>query len=497
MSNTSPALPTSEKKLANENIKNTWVCPEFKVSGVFSSHMVLQREQPILIWGFSTAVGSTVKGEFMGEGSFTTVGENNTWTLRFLPHLCVYEPQTMKIYDDLGHEVIFEDILVGDVWFIGGQSNAELNLAPCMALTPSVDFYDGDNFRLFSQTQAYVYMNQQYCEEPQPDVINPEWCWKRPDEAASLSFSALGYYFGREMIKKTDVPLGLVMMCAGGACIRELVPEALAAELGYSYGNNVRMSGYYNTLIHPFLKLAFKGMMYFQGESEGCDPNLAPKYDIELATLVADERMRFGRDFPFYNVQISSYREEGKRFFPWLDIVRVKQLDALRLIPNSTLSVSMDLGSPEGYEDWAHSPRKLELAERLSALILAREYGVGKESEVSSPMPISARLSADKSKIEIDFINVSAGLCTSGLDPVSSLEREVQGFSIGERDAQTPCKATISSRCRVTVELPEGACAGDIARVNYAYFSIVTPENATLRGGNNLPAPAFSLKITG
>ena len=497
MSNTSPALPTSEKKLANENIKNTWVCPEFKVSGVFSSHMVLQKEQPILIWGFSTAVGSTVKGEFMGEGSFTTVGEDNTWTLRFLPHLCVYEPQTMKIYDDLGHEVVFDDILVGDVWFIGGQSNAELNLAPCMALTPSVDFYDGDNFRLFSQTQAYVYMNQQYCEEPQPDVINADWCWKRPDEAASLSFSALGYYFGREMIKKTDVPIGLVMMCAGGACIRELVPEALATELGYSYGNNVRMSGYYNTLIHPFLKLAFKGMMYFQGESEGCDPNLAPKYDIELATLVADERMRFGRDFPFYNVQISSYREEGKQFFPWLDLVRVKQFDALRLIPNSTLSVSMDLGSPEGYEDWAHSPRKLELAERLSALILAREYGVGKESEVSSPMPISARLSADKSKIEIDFINVSAGLCTSGLDPVSSLDCEVQGFSVGQRDAQTPCKATITSRCRVTVEIPDGVSAEQVSQVNYAYFSIVTPENATLRGGNNLPAPAFSLKITG
>lgn len=496
MSQSTPALPTNEKRVADASSKNTWICPEFKVSGVFSSHMVLQREQPILIWGFSTAVGSTVKGEFMGEGSFTTVGEDNVWTLRFLPHLCVYEPQIMKIYDDLGHEVIFEDILVGDVWLIGGQSNAELNLAPCMALTPSVDFYDGDNFRLFSQTQAYVYMNQQYCEEPQPDVINPEWCWKRPDEAASLSFSAIGYYFGREMIKKTDVPLGLIMMCAGGACIRELIPEEVGRSIGYTYGANVRQAGYYNTLIHPFLRLAFKGMMYFQGESEGCDPNLAQRYDLELALLVADERKRFGRDFPFYNVQISSYREEGKQFFPWLDVVRVKQVDALKLIPNSTLSVSMDLGSPEGYEDWAHSPRKLEVAERLSALILAREYGVGKESEVSSPMPISARLSADKSKIEIDFMNVSAGLCTSGLDPVSSLDCEVQGFSVGERDNQTPCKATITSRCRVTVEIPDGVSAEQAGQVNYAYFSIVTPENATLRGGNNLPAPAFSLKIT-
>lgn len=492
MSQSTPALPTTEKKVADANIKPAWSCPEFKVSGVFSSHMVLQRGQPILVWGFSTAVGSTVKGEFMGEGSFTTVGEDNIWMLRFLPHLCVYDPPVMKIYDDLGHEVIFEDVLVGDVWFIGGQSNAELNLAPCMTLTPSVDFYDGDNFRLFTQTQAYVYTHQEYCEQPQPDVINPEWCWKRPDEAASLSFSAMGYYFGREMIKKTDVPLGLVMMCAGGACIRELLPEDVAHSIGYTYGANVREAGYYNTLIHPFLNLAFKGMMYFQGESEGGDPNLAQRYDLELALLVADERKRFGREFPFYNVQISSYRTEGAQFFPWLDIIRMKQVDALKLIPNSTLTVSMDLGAPDDYEDWAHSPRKLELGERLASLILAREYGVGRESEVSSPMPLSAKLSADKSKIEIDFTNVSAGLCVSGLDPVSSLDKEVQGFSVGTRDNQMPAKASIVSRCRIAVDIPEGA---DVSRVNYAYFHIVTPENATLRGGNNLPAPAFSLEV--
>ena len=107
-------------------------------------------------------------------------------------------------------------------------------------------------------------------------------------------------------------------------------------------------------------------------------------------------------------------------------------------------------------------------------------------------MPLCARLSADKKNIEIDFTNVSAGLCVSGLDPVSSLDKEVQGFSVGTRDNQMPAKASIVSRCRIAVDIPEGA---DVSRVNYAYFHIVTPENATLRGGNNLPAPAFSLEV--
>lgn len=494
MSESTVALPTSEKKLADASIKGTWECPEFKVSGVFSSHMVLQREESIVIHGFSRAVGSTVKGEFMGEGSFCTVGDDNTWELKFLPHRCVYDPQVMKIHDDLGHEVIFEDILVGDVWFIGGQSNAELTVAPCMYLTPSVDFYDGDNFRLFTQTQAYVYANQKYCEEPQPDVINPEWRWKRPDREASLAFSAMGYFMAREMIKKTDVPLGLVMMCAGGACIRELLPEDVAHGIGYTYGANVREAGYFNTLINPFLRVPFKGMVFFQGESEGGDNELSQRYDLELALLVADERKRFGREFPFYNVQLSSYRHEGEQFFPYLDRIRMKQFDALKLIPNSTLTVDMDLGAPDDYEDWPHSPRKLELGERLAALILAREYGVGREDEVSSPMPVEARISEDGGSICVEFANVAGGLCVSGLDPVSSIGCEVHGFSVGERDCRVQAKARISSRCAVTVEVPSGA---QLTHINYAYERVITPENADLRGGNNLPSPAFSLGLAG
>ena len=97
-----PALPTEEKTTAAEAVA-TWVCPEFKVSGVFSSH------------------------------------------------LTECDPQIMVISDDRGHTVTLEDILIGDVWLIGGQSNAELTMGPCMTLTPSLDFYEGDNFRLFAQ----------------------------------------------------------------------------------------------------------------------------------------------------------------------------------------------------------------------------------------------------------------------------------------------------------------------------------------------------------
>ena len=501
-----PALPTDEKTTAAE-AASAWVCPDFKVSGIFSSHMVLQREKPIKIWGFSDTPGSRVAGAFMGETVTTIVGEDNRWTLTFSSHLVEYEPQIMVISDDREHTVTFEDILVGDVWLIGGQSNAELNMAPCMPLTPSIEFYEGDNFRLFTQTQAYPYTHQELCATPQPDIINPEWCWKRPDREASLAFSAMGWYFAHEVTKHIGIPLGMVMMAAGGACIRELLPIELAHGEGYTFGANVQEGGYFNTLINPVLGLGCKAMLFFQGESEGGWREFAERYAYELALLVADERARFGQEFSFYNVQLSDYREEGKQYFPWLDTVRVQQFKALSLIPNSTLTVDMDLGAPDEWPDFAHSPRKLELGERLAKLALAKEYGIGRETECSSPRPVMASLSADRKQIVVEFTDISAGLIVSGHNPADSYGMEVQGFSVGNSDHRAPARAVISSRHAVTVDIPEEVLTAAennpdemkalMGQVNYAYFVRVTPENADLRGGNNLPAPAFALEVAG
>ena len=490
---TSITLPTNDKKTADG--VQAWSCPTFKVSGVFSSHMVLQREKPICVWGFSDAPGGRIDGCFMGETVTAEVDGENRWKLTFSSHLYTCEPQVMVISDDRGHTVTFEDILIGDVWMIGGQSNAEMTMAACMALTPSIEFSENDNFRLFTQTQAYVYAHQEYCNAPHPDIINPDWCWKRPDREASLEFSAMGWHFAREVSHHTDVPLGMVMMAAGGAFIRELISEEVAHGEGYFYGALVREAGYYNTLIHPFEGLQFKAMLFFQGESESCDLELSKKYDYELALLVADERARFGFQFPFYNVQLSDYRHEGTVYFLHHDIVRIKQFNALSIIPDSTLTVDMDLGAPDGEQfDWAHSPRKGELGERLAKLALAKEYSVGRISEAGSPRPVSATLSADGKQVTVEFMDVGAGLIVSGHSPADSYGMEVQGFSFGDYDNRVIAHATVATRCSVVVDVPEDA---DPSLVNYAYFLRVLPETADLRGGNNLPCPAFSLKVIG
>ena len=490
--NHSVALPSYYEVTADKTIVSDWTCPEFKVSGAFSSHMVVQREARIKVWGFSQNIGSTVTGVFMRETVKATVGEDKRFMLVFAEKAYTDEPQIMTISDDLGHEVVFEDVLVGDVWFICGQSNAELHLSPCMELTPSVTFDENDNFRLFYQAQGIAKQNLSHIADPNPDIVRADWCWKRPDEKASLSFSALGWYFAKEVTKMVGVPQGLVMMAAGGVCLRELMPVSLANSLGYTKGANTRVGGAYDTLIHPLIPLAFKAQIFFQGESEGCWFSCANKYDTDLAAYFENERAIFGHNFPVYNVQLCDYGDNCFKYFPALDIVRVKQFDAISIIPDMTLTVDMDLPSPEGY-DWAHSPRKLELAERLARLALAKEYGVGSVMNAVSPRPICAALSDDKQTIVIDFTDLGTGLIVTGQDPKSSIGLPVGGFSVGAydgtKDNRKPAEATITSRGQVTVKVPEGA---DTSFVNYCFSIRVEPE---LYNGNNLPCPSFSIKV--
>ena len=486
MSNTHEvALPTTDITKTKEGQENTWICPEFKVSGIFSSHMVLQREKPIRVWGFSTHVGTEVTGRFMGETASAVVGEDNRFALCFAARPACAEGQTMTVADAFGHEAVFEDILIGDVWIIGGQSNAELHLAPCMPFTPDAVFDENDNFRLFYQ---HGWSGMEYGKEKSgvsPDIIHPDWVWQRPDKESSLNFSAIGWSFAKELIQQIPTPIGVVMMASGGVCLRELMPIELADAFGYTEGANTRIAGCYDSLIHPLLPLAFKAQIFFQGESEGCWLQYADKYDTDLAAFFADERARFGQPFPVYNVQLSEYGENCKQYFPYLDIVRVKQFDALSQIEEMTLTVDMDLGIVEGY-DWAHSPRKAELAKRLAALALAKEYGIGNVDDAMSPAPVSAVLSKDAQEICIAFKDVGTGLIGKGEDAQS-----IAGFTVGPYADRKEAKATIVSSDRIVVKVPEGA---DARFVNYCFAINVAPE---LYNGNDLPCPAFSLPVNG
>ena len=459
--------------------------PEWKVSGIFSSHMVLQRERPVTVWGWSSHTGAAVTGCWGDETVTAQVDEEGRFALTFAARPASFVPTEMTVSSAYGSD-IFTDILVGDVWVIGGQSNAELNLGPCLEVTPEIaaTIDEAMPVRLFRQTQAGAMECKRFYNTPSRDIIFSDWCWKRPDEAAARQFSAIGYYLARILAQQVAVPFGVVMMCAGGACLRELMPLELAHERGYTTGANMPVGGYYNTLIHPLEGLQFVGQVFFQGESEGIWKEMALSYDEDLAAFVEDERRRFGFEFPFYNVQLSSYREECDAYFKHLYWVRSRQVRAVDIIPRSYVAVARDLGALPGDPDFAHARYKYPLAQRIAAQVLAQEYGIGTLAEANPPMPAKAVRNGDT--VAVTFTCAGAGLVTSDGEAL-------RGFGFMDAEgAEMGAEAVITAPDTVTVTVPEGT---DAAEVHFCMSNMAYMEQANLCRADGMPAPAFALDV--
>ena len=124
--------------------------------------------------------------------------------------------------------------------------------------------------------------------------------------------------------------------------------------------------------------------------------------------------------------------------------------------------------------------------------MLAREYGIGSEREVTSPYPVSAIYSEEKQSVTVEFTNVGAGLIAAGHSPMDSVGMAVRGFTLGDYDHRTDADATIISRCAVEIAVPSGAPHDFVA---FALRNRVPPDTATLRNGANLPCPTFLIPI--
>lgn len=453
---------------------------KIQVSRAISSNMVVQRDVPVQVWGTANRSGIKIYGEFMGETVQTTVENDGTWRLRFSPHGATLQPQDMKIYGTQGEAAKFSNILVGDVYFISGQSNAELNLIACIDADPA-DKLDlqSDTIRIFAQNHDYVVEHPELWGTPQTDVINPAWGWQKTGENA-YTFSALGYYFGKELSKSIpDIPLGLVMGAAGGAQIVELLPEEIARKQGYTTAAAVGLSGYYNTLVHPFLNMPIRAMLFYQGESESI-PQCCGQYGSDLKELVAIYRKNWGIPFPFYNVQLSSHGKNSYEYWPSIGEVRAVQYQALREIPEYYLTVAMDSGFVEGDPDFAHPRYKKVLGHRLAKLVLAVEYGLADLEYASSPY-------ADHVEWEQNCVNITYRYVGDGLKTTDNTGA-VLGFQIEADGKRTDAKAEIIGKNTVRVFFE-----GTAAAVCYGLQQLAGTDVANLMNSENLPAPAMRL----
>ena len=459
----------------------------YTVNHTISSNMVVQRNAYFNVFGKTDSSSGFMYGEFMGEKRYGKIEKDGSYTIRFSSHEATKEPQTLKVYPKNGEVTEFTDILVGDVWIISGQSNAELSYS--LARTKYAEYdreiNEDDLIRVFSQAanDVVVGVNENTIDAtvPHEEVLNDANCWKKTTLANVSPFSAVGYYFGKELSKQIDVPLGLIMTAAGGAVLQELMPYEVASKLGFTTGGLVPVCGYYNTLLHPFTRNKITGMVFYQGESESAGSQYV-NYAKNLAAMVERYRRIFGLEFPFINIQLCSHGLAGSNNWPELPKIRDAQYDATKIIPNSYIVTSMDQGFRKGDPDWAHPLYKYQIGYRAARVAAYAAYGIGDENTMLTPEPESVTFNEDTTII-IKFKNVGTGITLATGDEIKGL---YPYYSYG---GKMSCQIEQIDAFTVKITPKEEAYS-----VAYGQLHDANSEVCNITSSEGIPLVAFEIK---
>lgn len=422
---------------------------ELHLPSIFGDHMVLQRDHENPIWG-QAIPGSNVSVTFGGHTLQTKADKNGKWMLKLKPMQGSSHALnlTIKSEDD---SITFSNIVIGEVWVCSGQSNMQW---------PVNQVYDSDlesmsanypNIRIISVPQIGTQENQ--------DDFNGQWDICTPDTVGQ--FSAVGYFFGRQLHQTLGVPIGLVDNAWGGSSAEAWVDrdvleaderfEAVIAEWEKTEATfdfdkamaawkekaaeakeagkpaprsprNVlagqhRPGNLWAGVLNPIIGYGIRGTIWYQGESNA---GRAYQYDDLFGLMITEWRKAWGQgDFPFYWVQLADFRDEVSEpgDSDWAEL-REAQSNTLAL-PNTGQAVIYDVG--EGRD--IHPRDKLTVAKRLARIALSRDYGI----KVPYLSPSFRDMKIEGNKAILTFQDVGTTLYTFDV-------REARGFAVAGED---------------------------------------------------------------
>lgn len=418
---------------------------DFTVSKVFTSDMVVQRGEKLRVWGWApeSENGKKISGTFMGMFAETLV-QNGEWTLQFGAKLPASAElgNRMKLYTDT-KEVVFEDVLVGDVYMVIGQSNVAYNFGGYLAAANTDRENYGANmidenlpirlhYNTLNETEAHGYPKRGTTEVC-PDVVHNR-TWEKPSNASVNRFTAIGYCFAWNFVQMTDckVPVGIIEIDGNGQPLGAFLPNQVADELGSDRWNdaqgiyvpegvNATWARYmYNHYMYPFEKYAMAGLIWYQGESDFQRQHASEFIERFNAfmTYMRSTHNVTNPDFAVYVVEFPSIYQQpagfsGQWHFMDLGLIRCVVGSIPQTLPNSYLSVSSDLWNDRTYFNNLHPDCKFGQGERLAKLAAAVRGDAGTLESATGPIFESAEFSEDCKSVVLTFTNVGEGLKTT------------------------------------------------------------------------------------
>ncbi len=461
---------------------------QFRLCNALGDHMVLQRETEVRLWGKGKNEGDiiyAVLGPYEGYG---VVDQKLNWEL-YLPKMPANtSPQTLVLSDG-EDRIVCEDILIGDVWIINGQSNAEQTLYA--ANSNGKGIYDDeldsivpeDNIRVVLQARVHATEKPESMKKPQFDMQNPEESsWRDLATAPNkLKISAMAFFFARLVSRtlKGSMPIGIVQTASGGSPMMELIMPELVEPMNYTNPEKeiIPLSGIYNALMSPVQKMTIKGMLFYQGESEQWRYK---KYPYQLKWYVEELRKRFDSNFPFYYVQLAGHVGQAIESWKKIEEVRYAQTKMLDILDNAYMITAMDVGGKAENADWAHPPYKKPVGERLALLALSNEYGIGDPEFTSSPHPCCYRFDEDVITVHFDYVG-------EGLKILKG-EKLVGFEAAGEDGKYKKVRGRIIDEATVQFRGVKNA-----QTLRYAYMHDASWDNANLGSSTDLPCVAFEI----
>ncbi|HME00811.1 MAG TPA: sialate O-acetylesterase [Terriglobia bacterium] len=475
---------------------------EAKLPGILSSHMVLQRDRPIHIWGWSTP-GDKVSVEFHGTSRDTTGDSLGEWSV-FLPPEAAGGPYQLTVIS--GNKIVLDDVLIGDVWFASGQSNMEMPLKgfPGAPLKDS-----GAEIAHAGQPQIRLLHIPHKAADFPLRSSDASWTVCSPETASD--FSAVAYFFGRELAAREHVPIGLIDATWGGTVAEAwmslraisadaaLMPvfatradmmetqsetEAILArerqeDLAARQAGQVppqhpwhpdpaswAPAALFNGMVAPEVTYTIKGVIWYQGESNSRRA-FAPMYAKVFPALIADWRAQWHEgNFPFLFVQISNFKSGPTE--EWA-IIREAQRRSLS-VANTAMVVTVDIGDPDN----VHPADKQTVGVRLA--LAARALAYGENVEFSGPQFRQA--TAEGESMRVWFDHSASGLVARG--------GVLQGFEIAGDDGRfVDAGARIDGKTVVI-------SSARVSEPKYVRYGWANAPVVSLYNGDGLPASPFT-----